>query len=52
LFAEIEGVAGVARLDVIKSANANDPIPGNSDRAIFDGRSVHRDHCTRANNHL
>jgi hypothetical protein len=51
LFAEIEGVAGVARLDVITSANVNDPIPRNSDRAIFDGWSVHRDHCTRANNH-
>ena len=52
LFAEIDGVAGVARLDVIKSANINDLISRNSDRTVFNWRSVHRHNDARANDHL
>ena len=52
LFAEIDGVAGVARLDVIKSANFNDPISRDSDRTVLNGRSVHCRNNARANDHL
>jgi hypothetical protein len=52
LFAEIDNVPGVARLDVIKSANIDDPIPGNSDRTILNGRSVHCHNSAPANDHL
>ena len=52
LFPEIDNLAGVARLDVIKSANINDPISRNSDRAVLNGRFVHRHNDARANNHL
>ena len=52
LFAEIDSVAGVARLDVIKSSNVDDSIPRNSDRTVFDGRSIHRHNNARANDHL
>jgi hypothetical protein len=52
LFAEIDSLAGVAPLDVIKSANVDDLIPRNSDRAVFNGRAVHRYNNARANNHL
>jgi hypothetical protein len=52
LFAEIDGLAAVARLDVIKSANVNDPIPQNSDRAVLNGLSLHCRNNARANDHL
>jgi hypothetical protein len=52
LFAKVDSVAGVARLDVIKPANINDPISGNSDRTVFNWRSVHRHNNARANDHL
>jgi hypothetical protein len=51
LFAKIDNVPGVTRLDVIKSANADDPICRDSDRTVFDRCSVHRHNNARADNH-
>ena len=51
LFAEIESLAGVARLDVIKSANINDPIPRNGDRTVLNGPAVHGYNNPCTNNH-
>jgi hypothetical protein len=44
-------VSGVARFDLVKCANINDPIPRNDDRTILDRRSVHRHNGARANDH-
>jgi hypothetical protein len=52
VLAKIDDAAGVALLDVIKSANFDDPISRNSDRTIVDGRSVHCHHSAPANDHL
>jgi hypothetical protein len=52
LFAEIDGVPSVARLDVIKSAKISNPIARNSDRTVLNGRSVHCHNNACANDHL
>jgi hypothetical protein len=52
LFAEIDSVAGVTLLNVVKSASVNDPTPGNSYRTVLNGRSVHRHNNARANDHV
>ena len=52
LFAEIDSLAGVMHLEVIKSADIRDPISRKSDRAVFNGRSIHCRNDARANDHL
>ena len=51
LLAKVNDFTGVARFDLIKFCNINDSIFGKSDRAILDGRSVHRDDGARTNDH-
>jgi hypothetical protein len=43
LFAQIDNLAGIARLDFVECADIDDSFPVNRNRTVFDRRAIHRD---------
>ena len=51
LLAKIDRFTGVTRFDLVKFPNIDDSISRNGDRAVLDGRTVHRHDCACTNDH-
>src|SRR5215471_2860865 len=48
---KVDNIARATCFDLAKFANVDNSISGDHDRAVFNGRTVHRDNCPRTNDH-